>query len=102
MQNQCKDTREPTIVSVPSPGTRLLCHGEQSIRDVGQEAVQVKHVGLHWGGLRVLIHLTGPFLLVGLADLTLDQSERSKQNSASVKIPDLPIRRVPANTTERD
>lgn len=69
--DQSKDRRGLTVVSLPGPGTGLLCHGEQGVGDVGQEAVQVKHVGLHRGRLRLLVHLMGPFLRLGLADLTL-------------------------------
>lgn len=102
MRDQCKDTRELTVVTVTGPGTWLLCHGEQGVRDVRQEAVQVKHVGLHRCGFRVLIHLIGPLLRLGLADLTLKHiSQRSKQNLASVKIPDLSIRGLPANRLKR-
>ena len=61
-----------TVVSVAGPGARFLCHGEQGVRDVGQKAIQVKHVGLHWGRLGHLVDLIGPFFQLGLADLTLE------------------------------
>lgn len=63
-----------TVTSVTGPGTWLLCHGEQGVRDIGQKAVQVKHVGLHRRGLRHLVHLIGPFLQLGVADRSLEHT----------------------------
>lgn len=61
-----------TVTSVGGPGTRLLCHGEQGVGDIRQQAVQVEHVTLHRHDLRLLVHLVGPFPQLFLADLTLD------------------------------
>lgn len=73
-------------MSVTGPGTRLLRHGEQRVGDIGQKAVQVKHVGLHRRGLGFWVHLIGPLLQLGLADLTLEITKHtagkpSKTNS---------------------
>lgn len=61
-----------TVVSLTGPGTRFLRHGEQRVGDVGQKAVQVKHVDLHGRGLWLRVSLMRPFVLPGLADLTLE------------------------------
>lgn len=61
-----------TVMPVTGPGTRLLCHGEQSVRDIGQKAVKVEHVGLHRRGLGLRVHLIGPLLQLRLADGTLE------------------------------
>lgn len=61
-----------TVVPVVGPRAGLLGHGEQGVRNIGQKAVQVKHVDLLWHDLRLLVHLTGPFLQLRPADLTLD------------------------------
>lgn len=60
-----------TVVPVTVPGTWCLCHGEKSVGDVGQKAVQVKHVHLHWSELRLLEALVGLFVQLGLADVSL-------------------------------
>lgn len=71
-----------TVMSVTGPGTGFLCHGEQRVGDIGQKAVQVKHVGLHRRGLGFWVHLIGPLLQLGLADLTLgDQQKHTAGNS---------------------
>lgn len=62
---------------VTGPGTRLLRHGEQSVGDIGQKAVKVKHVGLHRSGLGFWVHLIGPFLQLCVADLTLEGIKHS-------------------------
>lgn len=64
-------------MAVAGPGTRLLRHGEQSVGDVGQKAVKVEHVGLHWRSLRFRVHLIGPLLQLRLADLTLGWTKRA-------------------------
>lgn len=73
---KCKVTAEShwllTVMPVTGPGTRLLCHGEQSVGDIGQKAVKVEHVGLHRHGLGFRVHLIGPLLQLCLADLTLE------------------------------
>lgn len=71
-------------MSVTGPWTRLLCHGEQGVGDVGQKAVQVKHVCLHGRSLRLLVHLIGPFLQLGLADLTLERISQTISNQPLV------------------
>lgn len=67
-----------TVVSVIGSRAGLLGHGEQGVGDVGQEAVQVKHVGLLWHDLRLLALLTGPFLQLRSADLTLGTDGRGR------------------------
>lgn len=63
---------------VAGPGTRLLRHGEQSVGDIGQKAVKVKHVGLHRRDLGLRVHLIGPLLQLCLADLTLEYQTQLK------------------------
>lgn len=45
-----------TAVALIPPGAGLLGHGEQRVRDVRQEAVQLRQ------RVRLLVHLIGPFL----------------------------------------
>lgn len=82
---KCKVTAESrrllTVMSVTGPGTRLLCHSEERVRDIGQKAVQVKHVGLHRRSLGFRVHLIGPLLQLCLADLTLECIKRSLKPS---------------------
>lgn len=66
--------RKLTVVSVTGPGTGFLGHGEQSVGDVRQKAVQVKHMGLYWGNFRLLGQMTGPSVQLGLAGLPLEHN----------------------------
>lgn len=96
LTDQCKVTAEShsensecrllTVMPVTGPWTWLLGHGEQGVGDVGQKAVQVKHVCLHGRSLRLLVHLIGPFLQLGLADLTLEHTRPNHFKSASSDI----------------
>lgn len=74
------------------PGTRFLCHGEQRVGDVGQKAIQVEHVDLHWADLRLLEALIGLPVQLGLADLSLQEMKSLEES-----VQDLAIRGLPGN-----
>ena len=71
-------------MTVTGPGAWLLGHGEQGIRDVRQEAVQVKHVGFCWHSFRLVVHLIGPFFQLSPGDLTLEHKAKESEIDCTI------------------